>query len=88
MVAQSIKNGSVVKIPTAILFEEWAEMLEQLAYNIRTQCYGVVKNYSTRGGIRFTGQLEGCLIWGTIAHMKSTKRERVRGDRFNRGPDT
>ena len=50
MVAQSIKNGSVVKIPTAILFEEWAEMLEQLAYNIHPQCYGVVKKYSTRGG--------------------------------------
>ena len=50
MNSQSIKNGSVVKIPTAILFDKWTEMLEQLAYNIRPQCYGVVKKVQyTRG---------------------------------------
>lgn len=42
--------GSTIKIPIALLFKEWTEIIEKFEYMVRPLHYGVVTRYSKEQG--------------------------------------
>ena len=73
VVYETMTVGSVVKIPTAVAYEEWSEILATLQYNPRSHIYGVIHEHTTRGGIKFTMRLGVCLIWVLTVSRRLTK---------------
>ena len=56
--------GSVVKIPTAVAYEEWSEMMATLQYNPRSHIYGVIHEHTTRGGCKVHYAIRGMFDLG------------------------